>query len=63
MSNFKKGDWQPIWDGLFWRFMHIHREFFLSNPRLGMLVRTFDKMAPEKQQQHLLAADRFLNSL
>ncbi|MCY7367331.1 MAG: cryptochrome/photolyase family protein [Chamaesiphon sp.] len=63
MSNFKKGDWQPIWDGLFWRFMHVHREFFLSNPRLGMLVRTFDKMTPEKQQQHLLAADRFLNSI
>jgi deoxyribodipyrimidine photolyase-related protein len=63
MSNFKKGDWQPIWDGLFWRFMHIHREFFLSNPRLGMLVRTFDKMTSEKQQQHLLAADRFLDSI
>jgi deoxyribodipyrimidine photolyase-related protein len=63
MSNFKKGDWQPIWDGLFWRFMHVHREFFLSNPRLGMLVKTFDKMAPEKQQQHLLAADRFLDSI
>ncbi len=63
MSNFKKGDWQPIWDGLFWRFMHVHREFFLSNPRLGMLVRTFDKMTPEKQQQHLLTADRFLDSL
>jgi deoxyribodipyrimidine photolyase-related protein len=63
MSNFKKGDWQPIWDGLFWRFMHVHREFFLSNPRLGMLVRTFDKMTPAKQQQHLLAADRFLNSI
>jgi deoxyribodipyrimidine photolyase-related protein len=63
MSNFKKGDWQPIWDGLFWRFMHVHREFFLSNPRLGMLVRTFDKMTPEKQQQHLLTADRFLDSI
>jgi deoxyribodipyrimidine photolyase-related protein len=63
MSNFKKGDWQPIWDGLFWRFMHVHRDFFLSNPRLGMLVKTFDKMAVEKQQQHLLTADRFLASL
>jgi deoxyribodipyrimidine photolyase-related protein len=63
MSDFKKGDWQPIWDGLFWRFMHVHRDFFLSNPRLGMLVKTFDKMAPEKQQQHLTAADKFLGTL
>jgi deoxyribodipyrimidine photolyase-related protein len=63
MSNYKKGDWQPIWDGLFWRFMHVHRDFFLSNPRLGMLVKTFDKMAPEKQEQHLNAADRFLAKL
>jgi deoxyribodipyrimidine photolyase-related protein len=38
MSNFKKVDWQPVWDGLFWRFMHIYREFFLNNPRLGILV-------------------------
>jgi deoxyribodipyrimidine photolyase-related protein len=63
MSDYQKGDWQPIWDGLFWRFMHVHRDFFLSNPRLGMLVRTFDKMAPEKQQQHLLTAEKFLKNL
>jgi deoxyribodipyrimidine photolyase-related protein len=63
MSDYKKGDWQPIWDGLFWRFMHVHRDFFLSNPRLGMLVRTFDKMSLEKQQQHLLAAENFLADL
>ncbi len=60
MSNFSKGDWQPVWDGLFWRFMHVHRDFFLSNPRLGMLVRTFDKMAIEKREQHLQNAENFL---
>jgi deoxyribodipyrimidine photolyase-related protein len=63
MSDYKKGDWQPIWDGLFWRFMNVHRDFFLSNPRLGMLVRTFDKMSIEKQQQHILTAEKFLASL
>jgi deoxyribodipyrimidine photolyase-related protein len=63
MSDYPKGDWQPIWDGLFWRFMHVHRDFFLSNPRLGMLVKTFDKMSAEKQQQHLDTADRFLAQL
>ncbi|WP_310425110.1 cryptochrome/photolyase family protein [Chamaesiphon sp. VAR_48_metabat_135_sub] len=63
MSNFPKGDWQVTWDGLFWRFMHVHRDFFLSNPRLGMLVKMFDKMPLEKQQQHLCAADLFLDKL
>ena len=63
MSDYKKGDWQNIWDGLFWRFMHTHRDFFLKNPRLGMLVKSFDKMSEIKQNAHLINANRFLNSL
>ncbi len=63
MSDYQKGDWQNIWDGLFWRFMHTHRDFFLQNPRLGMLVRTFDKMAESKQETHLQYAEQYLNSL
>jgi deoxyribodipyrimidine photolyase-related protein len=63
MSDYEKGDWQPVWDGLFWRFMHTHRDFFLKNPRLGMLVNTFDKMGHEKQQQHLQHALTFLKKL
>ena len=63
MSNYKKGEWQTTWDGLFWRFMHIHREFFLSNPRLGMLVKMFDKMPPEKQKKHLEAGEAYLRSI
>jgi len=63
MSDYKKGDWQNIWDGLFWRFMHVHRDFFLQNPRLGMLVNTFDKMPAEKRQAHLNNAEQFLKTL
>jgi deoxyribodipyrimidine photolyase-related protein len=63
MSDYKKGDWQTVWDGLFWRFMHTHRSFFLKNPRLGMLVRTFDNMPESKQQTHLNNAERFLDLL
>jgi deoxyribodipyrimidine photolyase-related protein len=63
MSNYPKGDWQEIWDGLFWRFMHTHRDFFLKNPRLSMLIRTFDKMAPEKQEAHLQRAEAYLAQL
>ncbi len=63
MSDYQKGEWQPVWDGLFWRFMHVHRDFFLQNPRLGMLVRTFDKMTDEKRANHLAVAEKYLQSL
>ncbi len=63
MSDYQQGDWCEIWDALFWRFMHVHRSFFLTNPRLGMLVRTFDKLPKEKQQMHLTTAEQFLNKL
>ena len=63
MGDWEKGPWQEIWDALFWRFMHVHRGFFLQNPRLGMLVKTFDKMDDAKKEKHLQAAESFLASL
>jgi deoxyribodipyrimidine photolyase-related protein len=63
MSNYKKDDWCRVWDGLFWRFMDKYREFFLKNPRIGMLVRTFDKMEVNKKESHLKSADSFLKNL
>ncbi len=63
MSDYKKGEWQIVWDALFWRFMHTHRSFFLQNPRLGILVKSFDKMPEAKQQAHLTNAEQFLNTL
>ncbi|HCY89412.1 MAG TPA: cryptochrome/photolyase family protein [Chitinophagaceae bacterium] len=63
MSDFPKGPWQQTWDGLFWNFMHKNREFFLQNPRLGMLIRTFDKMPESKRLAHLQNAEQYLNSL
>ncbi|MBN1789638.1 MAG: cryptochrome/photolyase family protein [Bacteroidales bacterium] len=63
MSDFKKGEWQKIWDSLFWRFLHVHRDFFGKNPRLNMLVLTFDKMNSEKQKAYLKMAEKFLESI
>jgi len=63
MGDYSKGPWQAVWDGLFWRFMDKNRAFFLKNPRLSMLVRTFDKMAPEKRLAHIETAEAFLSSL
>ncbi|MDG5766245.1 cryptochrome/photolyase family protein [Balneolales bacterium ANBcel1] len=63
MSNFRKGEWQKTWDGLFWRFLHVHRDVFQANPRLKMLVTTFDRMSREKRDAHLKNAEAYLQSL
>jgi len=63
MGRWDKGEWQTVWDGLFWRFMVTHRSFFTQNPRLGMLIRSWDKMDPSKQTAHLQTAERYLQSL
>ena len=63
MGDYDKGEWQQVWDGLFWRFMHVHKTFFSKNPRLGMLIGTFDRMSPEKRNGHLSNAERYLKNL
>lgn len=63
MSNFPKGEWQEIWDGLFWRFMNLRRDTFSKNPRMSMLLRTLERMTEEKREFHFEKAENFLSSL
>lgn len=60
MSDYPKGEWQETWDALFWRFLDVHREVFLKNPRLGMLVKTYDKWPEEKKVTMKLKAEKFI---
>ncbi|MBN3583465.1 cryptochrome/photolyase family protein [Algoriphagus aestuarii] len=63
MSNYPKGNWEEIWDGLFWRFIDHHQEFFKSNPRLSMIYYTWNKMSEEKKKGHLSKAEKFLKKI
>ena len=63
MSDYQNGEWQAVWDGLFWSFMDKNQDFFKSNPRLGMLLNNLNKMAPEKRENHLKNAQQFLEKL
>ena len=63
MSNYPKGDWEKTWDGLFWTFMMNHRDFFESNPRIGMLVHTLNKMSDEKKEEHRKNAEEFIEQI
>lgn len=59
MSDYAKGDWCAIWDGLYWSFIDQHRAFFLKNPRLSMMVRLLDKMPEAKKKPLFKAAADF----
>jgi deoxyribodipyrimidine photolyase-related protein len=63
MSDYKKGKWCEVWDGLFWNFMNKQREFFVKNPRMRMLISSFDKMDESKRNIHLENAKSFLKNL
>ena len=63
MSDYKKGKWCEVWDGLFWNFMNKQREFFVKNPRMRMLISSFDKMDESKRNIHLENAESFLKNL
>jgi deoxyribodipyrimidine photolyase-related protein len=63
MSDYPKGEWQEVWDALFWRFLDKQRVFFLKNPRLSMLVRTFDKWDESKKISMHEKADKYLSNL
>ena len=63
MSDYKKGEWSDIWDGLFWSFMDKQRDFFKKNPRMRMLISSFDKMDSLKKEKLLMDAHNFLIEL
>lgn len=59
MSNYAKGDWENIWNGMFWNFIAKHQDFFRSNPRTSMLVYMYDKMSADKRKSHIHHANWF----
>ena len=59
----KTGDNACPFHYLYWDFLWRHEEKLRSNPRLGMIYRTADKMADEKKQIIRQSAKKFLDSL
>ena len=56
MMNFKKGEWNDIMDGLYWRFINKNRKFFLNNPRLSLMVKIFDKLDKKRKKKYIVTS-------
>src|SRR6056297_171446 len=60
MSNYAKGPWCETVDGLYWRFVKLHRPVFEKNPRMKMMTTWLDKMASERFSALEAAAEEFI---
>jgi deoxyribodipyrimidine photolyase-related protein len=60
MSDLKKGFWCDIMDGLYWRFIERHRDYFARNPRLAVMPKALDRLDPERKKRIFAAAEAFL---
>ena len=63
MSNYKKDSWCEIWDALFWGFIDNKRDFFKKNPRMRMMVSSYDRMNDEKKNKMIKISFDYLTEL
>ena len=63
MSNFKKGDWCDIVDGLYWKFIEEKKDFFITNPRLSLMIRALEKLNPDRKEHIFECANNFIKKV
>ena len=63
MSDYPAGPWCEVWDGLFWRFIQKHQDYFQKNPRLKPMVRVLNRMSQERVRDLIQIAEGFLGGL
>jgi len=61
MSNFKKGEWCDVVDGLYWRFIEKNINFFKTNPRLSLMVNALSKINPDRKKLIFTKAEEFIS--
>ena len=61
MSDYGKGDWCTTVDGLYWRFIDRHRDFFASNPRLALMPKALDRLDAQRRKTIFAAAEAFID--
>ena len=62
MSNYKKGGWTDILDGLYWQFINKNKDKLKSNPRLSIMTKILENMKLERKNKIFQEASKFLEN-
>ena len=63
MSDYPKGEWCEILDALYWRFILVNDDFFLSQPRMSMMARLAQKFSSQKKRKIIYTAESFIEKV
>lgn len=59
MSDFPRGEWCEVWDGLYWSTVQRMRKQLTGNPRMSPILRAFDKLDPVRRDRVIARAEKF----
>ena len=62
MSDYKRGDWCDVVDGLYWKFIDDNKKYFQQNSRLSFLTKYLDKIKVDKKKLLFENATNFINT-
>jgi deoxyribodipyrimidine photolyase-related protein len=62
MSDYERGDWADVWDGLFWRFIENNKTALRHDPAGRVLVQRFERLNPDRKRIIGYRADDFLDN-
>ena len=61
MSDYARGEWCDTVDGLYWRFIDRHRDFFAGNPRLALMPKALDRLDAQRKDRIFKSAEAFID--
>ena len=62
MSNFKKGEWCDIVDGLYWSFIERNMSEIKKNYRMSMMANAYKKISEERKKTIFTRANKFIKN-
>ena len=61
MSNYQRGEWADVWDGLLLQFIEKHHAILAKNTRMRVIVQRFDRLDADRKRIIGYRANDFLN--
>ncbi len=60
-SDYTRGEWANVWDGLYWKFIERHEAVLKTKPGMRSIVQRLHRLDPDQKRIMYYRADDFLN--